>query len=389
MEVPGEREPPLYFAGRKEELGVFDSKLRRLCSTGDPSGGLQLVVGVPGVGKTQLALAFAKSVEGTDLLGSEVATARLPAEALNSPVDLFKSMGFALDQQSQANQVAQHDDRVSGATVGALGARGALALDIARHTPDLYGLLQESKRAGMWQGKALVLMFDELQVVQAAGMDALRVLHGGLHGCPILLMGFGLQHTERTLANPRDGRGISRVATPTTLSSLDADDALDAFAGNLSCLGHDDVAEDSLMALAEASFGFPQHINGYLEGAHEALLRHGQLDGAALDAALRHGHDRRATYYNKRLAASNGHESMSVVSAAMESAGATAITCREAMAALKSAGFGQGDLDAAIAHGALVHGDDGLVSFGIPSFHDHMAAVRERHRRRPLADRAG
>ncbi len=103
----------------------------------------------------------------------------------------------------------------------------------------------------------------------------------------------------------------------------------------------------------------------------------------------RHGHDRRATCYNKRLAASNGHESTSVVSAAMESAGAAAITCREAMAALKSAGFGQGELDAAIAHGALVHGDDGLVSFGIPSFHDHMAAVRERHRRKPLADRAG
>ena len=381
MDVPGEREPPLYFAGRKEELGAFASKLRRLCSTGDPSGGLQLVVGVPGVGKTQLSLAFAKAVEGTDVLGSEVAALRLPAEALNSHVDLFKSMGFALDQRPQANQVAQHDDRISGATVGALGARGALALDIARHTPDLHGLLRESKQAGMWQGKALVLMIDELQVVQDTGVDALRVLHSGLHGCPILLMGFGLQHTERALANPPDGRGISRVATPTTLFSLDADDAVDAVAGNLACLGHHNVAEDSVKALAEASFGFPQHINGYLEGAHESLLRHGHLNGAALDEALRHGHNRRAAYYNKRLAASNGHESMSVVSGAMQSAGTSAITYREAMAALKFAGFDEGDLDAAIEHGALVHGDDGLVSFGIPSFHDHMAAVRERQRR--------
>ena len=167
--VPGEREPPLYFAGRKDELDALGAKLRRLCGTGDPTGGLQLTVGVPGIGKTQLAAEFAKRVGGARVLGRKVAAVDLSAEELDSPVDMFKTMGNALDERAQSNRVAQHDDRVSGATAGLLGARGALAMDIARHTPELPGLLRESLRAGMWQGKALVVIIDELQ--RTSGVD--------------------------------------------------------------------------------------------------------------------------------------------------------------------------------------------------------------------------
>ena len=99
--VPGEREPPLYFAGRLDELDALGSKLRRLCATGDPSGGLQLTVGVPGVGKTQLAGEFAKRVEGSRIFGREIAAVDLSAEELDSPVDLFKTMGCALDERTQ------------------------------------------------------------------------------------------------------------------------------------------------------------------------------------------------------------------------------------------------------------------------------------------------
>ena len=378
LEVPGEREPPLYFAGREDELAALAAKLRRLCATGDPSGGLQLTVGVPGVGKTQLARRFVEQVQGETIGGRKVAAVRLSPEALDSSVDLFKAMAGAMDERPSAERVAQHDDRVSGVTAGVLGARGALAIDIARHTPDLPGMLRESLGAGMWKDKALVVAVDELQRVGAAGMKALCVLHDGLHGCPILLMGFGLQHTERRLANPPGGNGISRLATPATLSSLDEQGARDAFVGNLSKLGHDDLPEASVAAFAQASFGFPQHINGYLAGAHEALLRHGHLTGAALDAALRRGHERRAVYYDKRLAAGNSHGPMLALSAALESAGATAMAYGEAKTALESAGFDHRDLERAIEHGAVVHGDDDSLSFGIPSFHSHMATLRER-----------
>ena len=379
-ELPGEREPPLYFAGRKDELDAFDAKLRRLCASADPSGGLQLTVGVPGIGKTQLALQFATRVEGSVVLGRKVATLRLSPEALDSPVDLFKAMAFALDERAQGDQVAQHHDRVSGATAGVLGARGALAIDIARHTPDLPGLLRESLRAGMWQDRTLVLMVDELQRIGAKGMSALCVLHDGVHGCPILLMGFGLQHTERTLANPPSGNGISRLAAPATLTTLDHDDTVDAFVGNLSLLGHDDIPPASVEALAKASFGFPQHVNGYLEGAHDALLRHGHLTGASLASALDHGAQRRAVYYNKRLAAGNSHAPMLALSSALQAVNATSMSYDEAKAVLESAGFNGQRLDTAIERGAVVHDDDDNVSFGIPSFHSHMAALRERAR---------
>ena len=271
MDVLGEREPPLYFAGRQDELDALGSKLHRLCATGDPSGGLQLTVGVLGVGKTQLAMEFANRVRDANIHGRKVAALRLSPEALGSPVDLFKAMACALDEQPMADQVAQHHDRVSSAVAGAFGARGALAIDIARHTPDLPGMLRESSQAGMWKDKALVLAVDELQRIDAVAMNALCVLHDGMHECPVLLLGFGLQHTERWLANPPDKRGISRIATPMVLTTLDDQDAFDAFLGNLSALGHADVPEESLDALAKASFGFPQHINGYLAGAHKAF----------------------------------------------------------------------------------------------------------------------
>ena len=375
--VPGEREPPLYFAGRLGELDALNSKLLRLCSTGDPSGGLQLTVGPPGVGKTQLAVEFARRVTGSRMYGREVAAVDLSAEELDNPVDLFKTMGCALDERTRSDQVAQHDAKMSGATVGLLGVRGALALDIARHTPDLPGLLRESMRSGMWKDKALLVMVDEIQRTSSAGMNALCVLHDGKHKCPILLLGFGLQHTERQLANHSDGAGISRLATPSTLTTLDGDATLNAFVGNLAALGHDDVPEESLQALAETSFGFPQHINGYLEGAHKALLRHGHLTGTALSDALKHGHNRRVAYYNARLARSKSRKPMMTLSSAMASAGATELDYDEALAALQSAGFNQGNLDAAIEHGALVHDDEDKVSFGIPSFHNYMATLRE------------
>ena len=340
--VPGEREPPLYFAGRENELDALGSKLRRLCSTGDPSGGLQLTVGVPGVGKTQLAVEFAKRVTGSRVAGREVAVVDASPEELDSPVDLFKTMGCALD--------------------------------IACHTPDLPGLLRESMRARMWDGKALVLMVDEIQGTSQDGMKALRVLHNGKHGCPILLLGFGLQHTESRLAN-QPGGGISRLAAQSTLSSLADDDTLDAFERNLSALGHDDVPEASLQALAEASFGFPQYINGYLAGAHEALARHDRLAGAALDEALEHGRRRRVAYYDSRLARGKSRKPMRALASAMTSAGTTELDYDEALAALESAGFDRTSLDRAIEHGALVHDNRDRVSFGIPSFHRYMATM--------------
>ena len=150
---------------------------------------------------------------------------------------------------------------------------------------------------------------------------------------------------------------------------MNDDDTRDAFATTLSMLDHNDVPDESMEALAQASFGFPQHINGYLQGAHEALSRHGYLTGASLKEALEHGHRRRRHYYEDRLDRTTDRRAVLAVAAAMETAGSTAIPTHEATDAVIAAGFSAEDMNSAVAHGALtLH--RGEVSFGIPSFHD-------------------
>lgn len=390
LKVPGERQAPLYFAGRRDELAELDEKLRDLCATGDPTNGLQLTVGVPGAGKTQLAGEFASRIGGETVRGRTVAVLNLPPEDLNSPADLFVEMSSALNEVHRGKRIAGHDDRVSGVTIGAMGLRTAWATDVARHTPSLNQMLRRSEVAGMWDGKALVLMVDELQGVDDRGMESLRVLHQGLHQCPILLLGFGLRHTATRLADRRSEKSISRTAPPTILGPLNDDDTRDAFATTLSMLEHNEVPNESIEALAQASFGFPQHVNGYLAGAHEALLRHGHLTGSALDEALSDGCKRRQDYYEDRLENITDRRAVLAVAAAMETAGSAAIPVHEAADAVIAAGFSAEDMDSAVAHGALTL-YRGEVSFGIPSFHDYMrnllAAERQRTDIRPATAR--
>lgn len=105
--MPGERMPPLYFAGREAELRKFSDDLRTLCSTG-MSNGLLLTIGVPGSGKTSLAEEFTKSVDGATVGGLVVATVAMSPIGMDSSIDLFLEMADALDERKLANKVAQH-----------------------------------------------------------------------------------------------------------------------------------------------------------------------------------------------------------------------------------------------------------------------------------------
>ena len=353
--------------------------LRTLCATGE-SNGLQLTIGVPGSGKTRLAGEFAKRVHGRTVEGRTVFTLMISPEELSDPLSLFKTMARAIDAEQKAAEIAQVDDRVANVSGGAMGASVAVAKAVGRHTSAFAGLLRESTEKGMWKNKTLVLLIDELQSIDDEAMPTLRVLHQGLTRCPILPMGFGLQHTAARLASTPGGKGISRTAAPTILHALSRDDAVSAFSETLARLGHDDVPRESLMALAEASHGFPQHINGYLEGAHEALTRHRHLQGEALEEALEHGGKRRIAYYNQRLAAAHSRRPMMALAAAMASAQRTLLEYDRAKDVLTEAGFGAAELDAAIAHGSLTCDDEDNVSFGIPSFHAYMQHLLDRER---------
>lgn len=368
-----QREPPPYFAGRARELATLNKRLGDLRETGDPTGGMALIVGVPGAGKTQLGRKFAEDAVVRD--ASNVRRLAVDTTMLENDVDLFIAIARVLDAEAQGRRVAHLETRSTACNAG------GVTREHARHTGSLSALLNVSHHAGMWEGKALVLVVDELQTVEPEGMRALRVLHQGDHGCPILLLGIGLQHTQQVLGSPADGSaGISRVAEPMALAPLSEEEALEAIAENMTAMGYK-IPEASAAALAEASQGFPQHIHGYLRGAVEAIDEHGSLEpGSALDAALKAGDQARTDYYDARLTMLADQDAMLPVIETMLATGRESLRRAEAIEVVNAATFdGENTVRQAIAHGVLTLHRGG-VSFGIPSFRRHMERLLEEHR---------
>ena len=374
-----QRDPPPYFAGRGDELAALNKRLRRLCETGDPRSGMSLIIGVPGVGKTQLGRQFAEQAARCEA-PADVRRLEVDCVLLESEIDLFLGMGRALEAEGAFREAADLHSKSTGHNVGIGSLKGGRTREHARHTGNLPALLSASKAAGAWDGKALVVVIDELQTIDPMGMKALRVLHQGAHGCPTLVVGIGLQHTPQVLANPRDGAaGISRVAQTIHLRSLSAAQARDAINGNMLALGHQ-IPEPCVAALAATSCGFPQHIHGYLEGAVNAIATHGELaPGAPLDDALAAGDSAREEYYETRLGMLPNQNAMLPVVQVMLEKRRSVLWQEEAAQAINEASFdGEETVRQAIAHGVLTL-EGGGVSFGIPSFRDHMnKLLRER-----------
>ena len=54
-----EHRGPLHFAGRDDELQMLGTKMTNSMKPGGARNGMTLISGVPGIGKTELALQFA------------------------------------------------------------------------------------------------------------------------------------------------------------------------------------------------------------------------------------------------------------------------------------------------------------------------------------------
>ena len=351
-----------HFAGRKAELALLRKRLDRVTATRDARGGISLVAGVPGAGKTELAAKFCETVH--DMSGA--VPLMHDSSVLSDSTSLFMLVGAAIGTENAFKEIAQVDSKLSGAGKG-------LAI-----------LLDRSQAAGLWQDKALALVLDELQTMSPAGAENLRVLHQGLHGCPILVVGVGLQHLQTVLAQ----HGITRIATPIDIGPLSLEDASEAIGGGLEALGHH-VPKSAVERFAAASYGFPQHIHCYLAAAVGAIEQHGGLDRAGvLDSAMADGDRRRRIYYDTRLQAmGNGRRLMQPVIKQMRAGNVTRLDMHDAAAAIDAAGLdGESAVQAAIAHGVLTVDLEDAVSFGIPSFHTHMVEISKR---REIAERRG
>ena len=374
--IPNDREPLPYFAGRTIEIGALNARLDNVLA-GSVTGGIALVTGVPGAGKSELGRQFVKRA----IAGKSPPTiCHLPADVslLPSDLGLFKEISATLGRSDAGRKIAEIDSKGTGWAVGGGSMKVQRTTDHVRDTGTLYELLRSSVRAGMWKHRALIVTVDELQTVEPEAMRNLHMLHRGEHGCPILVVGIGLQHTQDVLAHPRDGSaGICRTAQPIRLGCLSRDEAVEAVAGNLEAFGYE-ISAGCVEALAEASGGFPQHIHAYLAAAVEVIRSQGTLDDAAnLKAAIGRGNQRRVAYYQDRLRGMHTRtpfDAVMPIAAALDAQKKDALRESDAIdAATKGKFDGEAVVDDAIAHGVLTRHPDGTVGFGIPSFRDYMA----------------
>lgn len=374
------RDVPPYFAGRRHELDVLHKRLEYIRSTGDPRGGLVLVDGVQGVGKTQLLKQFASAAAANN---HRTAVLNVPTSGLANELALFASIVEALGgNDSMAREMA---DAAGGLTSAKVAGVGVSTGRPQRLNLSINDMLVRSKRSGgLWRGRTLIIAVDEIQAIAAEDRRTLKVLHDGLHGCPILLLGAGLQHATTRLAadlpapeGRMDTSSISCFAERLTLGPLAHGDALQAVVHGLEAMGHP-VGEEQAAALAKASMGFPQHIHGYLQGAVQAVEEHGDLSAdAALRFALAFGDQQRTRYYQERLRSMERPSRMLALAKHMVDSGKRIVFWDEAAAAISASHDetdGQDVLADAVAKGVLTTDEYHRVSFGIPSFHDHMAA---------------
>ena len=365
--IGDERDAPPIFAGRDDDLAKLQGSLGHIQQTGSSRGGLVLVTGVPGIGKTSLVRRFAETCGAKRLIGG--------VSDLADPVDLFLSIGAAIDRESDFEKIAGVKSRVTGGGVGGsvAGVGSAKANFTREHARPLRSFIAMLRAAKPYFSRPLVIVLDELQRLRAHQADLLIDLHDGGHECPILAIGAGLQHTPEVLAS----HSISRVREPIQLQPLNEADTTHAVHDWL--VKWDREAPDEVVErIAKETHGFPQHIYCYMKAAFESIDGPGDWSRkGALEKVLAEGHAHRQLFYDRRLMAMvDGRPRMMPVIARMMRDGETALQKRQAEAAVSEAGEdGKAAVADAIAHGVLTLGLDGNVSFGIPSFHTHMREV--------------
>ena len=377
-----ERNAPPHFAGRGDELRQLATYAEYVFGNADPSGGIVLIDGVPGAGKTQLMRQFVERQRSGNggVLHLAVTTADLPEDAKSLMFLIASAMPIG---RRQALGIIGEQRRATSLSLTGIGK-----FDWHNPTaPDLpvTEMLRLSKDTGWWKEQALILSIDEIQTIEPPARRMLRILHEGLHGCPILVVCAGLAHSAKRLADPKvDPHTISRCAMRLRLGSLGTEDAQEAIVQGLANLGVE-CPEDMGEKLAAASMGFPQHVHGYIAGAMAASAEVGDpsTDGF-LERALAHGDAIRTQYYETRLSALAAPKGIVYyLAGAMDEAGkGSGMYLHEVVAALERlpAGYNPEGLppmaviDSAVETGVLVE-EAGIYSFGIPSFQEHALAA--------------
>ena len=379
MRLKTERSHPPHFAGRQGELAMLLAHVKAIVETpAEAEAGMALIDGVQGVGKTALLQELTAKAAGNG-----ITVLKVPAGGLRDPAALFVRMMTGVGmRRGKAETLAGLRRATRTVKTGVSGFGGSHVVESpARDRHDIDALLANTQGDRLWRGKGVLVIVDEIQNIDNAGMSALAPLHEGVHGCPVAVVGAGLQHALSVLANNQPN--ISRPAMHITLGPLAEAEAQDAIGIGLKNLGHCVEVEDEAVArLAAESQGFPHHIWCYMAGAESAIQEHGALRTEdAFRHALNEGNKRRTRYYWDRLrsmehSTPGAFPPMLAVAAAMAAKDDTRLTHREAIAAIDSETAKGEDANAilnnALAKGVLTKERTGAFRFGIPSFHAFM-----------------
>ena len=205
VDIPGERGAAPYFAGREKELAELHRRLRLASTLEAQAAGMALVTGVPGIGKTQLGVEFARQAKADH----NAVVFNASTGCFDNSTTLFLDIGDSLDARADFEKVAGVAPGIMTISAQVAGTGGSVGTRTPQNAnAGLNSMLANTKRHPAWRHTVLVVMVDELQNIEPGGAANLRVLHEGRHGCPIFLVGIGLQHTRRVLS----GCGISRCS---------------------------------------------------------------------------------------------------------------------------------------------------------------------------------
>ena len=380
-----DRSPAPVFVGRGDALADIEGAVRRV-TAGDAQGGVRLVYGAPGAGKSALL--------------EELARRWQSREASDAPTPLFVSADDFAEPALVAEAIL--DALKPGATPSSASSRrtewsaraGFLArrveTETSRDSPlaevsggrrNPWAMLREFAPSRDWSGP-VILLIDEAQGMTGdmsnGESSLLKALHEGRHGFPLTAVLSGLSDTLqvlRELGVSRLSEGAAHALGP--LSGSECREAVAALLDRHRVKGSVDDRDEWARAIAQRCNGWPQHLHNYLAGAARSLVdAGGDLARAELNAALEHGDRARVNYYNARLAGlAPAHGAIRAILSRIPDGG---LLAGEVMAmaqrAATHAGFDNGSrFYKALLHAGVLHEDGALMCHcPIPSFRRHM-----------------
>ena len=380
-----DRSPAPAFVGRDNVLAGVEGAVRRVAA-GDAQGGIRLVYGAPGAGKSALLEELAgrwRSREAGDapipifVSADDFAEPALVAEAILDTLTADAGPYSASSRRTAWSARAGFLSR----RVETETSRDSPLSEVSDGRRNPWAMLREFAPLPDWPGP-VILLVDEAQGMTGdmsnGESSLLKALHEGRHGFPLTAVLSGLSDTLqvlRALGVSRLSEGAAHALDP--LSGSECREAVTALLDRHRVKGGAEDRAEWVHAIAEHCNGWPQHLHNYLAATARSLTdAGGDLARADLDAALEHGDRARVNYYNARLAGlARAHGAIrSILSRIPDDGLLTGEVMAMAQRSSAEAGFDDGpQLYKALLHAGVLHEDGALMCrCPIPSFRRHI-----------------